>query len=137
MRGDFVCLPIGICCAALVLTSPPVCASADQPDEGMVLGQTVTVAGQDFFQYFVALWRDKRISERVTITVRERPSARTGSLIWIDYQGRRLLQFALPASRGMIRGLSEQAVEQVWQRLAQAEIDASLDEDKDLARSAW
>ena len=137
MRGDFACRSIGLCCVALMLASPAVAAAADQPEDGMVLGQTVTVAGQDFFQYFVALWREKRISERALITVRERPSARTGSVIWIEHQGHRLLQFALPASRGLIRSLSEQAAEQVWQRLTQAEIDVGLDEDKDLARSAW
>ena len=137
MRGDSVSCSFGVCCLALLIASPAVDARADQPDEGIVLGQTVTVAGQDFFQYFVSLWRDKRISERVLITVRERPSARNGSMIWIEHQGHRLLQFALPASRGGIRGLSEQAAEQLGQRLTQAEIDSALDHDIDLARDAW
>ena len=137
MRSDFVCRSFGVCFVALLLASPAVDARANGLDEGMVLGQTVTVAGQDFFQYFVALWRDKYISERVLITVRERPSARTGSVIWIEHEGQRLLQFALPAARGLIPGLSEQAAEQLWQRLTQAEIDAGLDNDKDLARDAW
>ena len=137
MRGDLVCRSFGVCCVVLLLASPAVDTRADRLDQGMVLGQTVTVAGQDFFQYFVALWRDKYISERVLITVRERPSARTGSVIWIEHEGQRLLQFALPAARGLIRGLSEQAAEQLWQRLTQSEIDAGLDNDKDLARDAW
>lgn len=137
MRDDFVCRSLEVCCVALLLASPTVDARADRLDEGMVLGQTVTVAGQDFFRYFVALWRDKYISERVLIIVRERPSARTGSVIWIEHDGHRLLQFTLPAARGLIRGLSEQAAEQLWQRLNQAEIDAGLDNDKDLARNAW
>ena len=137
MRGDLVCRSFGVCCVVLLLASPAVDTRADRLDQGMVLGQTVTVAGQDFFQYFVSLWRDKSISERVLITVRERPSARTGSVIWIEHQRHRLLQFALPASRGLLRGLSEQAVEQLWQRLTEAEIDASLDHDSELARDAW
>ena len=137
MRGDLVCRSFGVCCVALLLASPALATRADRLDEGMVLGQTVTVAGQDFFLYFVSLWRDKSISERVLIMVRERPSARTGSVIWIEHQGHRLLQFALPASRGFLRGLSEQAVEQLWQRLTEAEIDASLDHDSELARDAW
>ena len=137
MRGDFVCRSVSLCSAVLMLAFPVADAAADLADEGMVLGQTVTVAGQDFFQYFVALWRDKRISERALITVRERPSARTGSVIWIEHEGRRLLQIALPASRGLIRGLSEQAAEQVWQRLTQAEIDAGLNDDQDLVGGAW
>ena len=88
----------------------------------------------DFFQGFVASWREKRISERTLLMVRERPSARTGSLIWIEHRGQRVLQLSLPASRARVRGMSEQAAEAVWQRLTQQEIDASLENDTDLAR---
>ena len=49
MRGDSVSCSFGVCCLALLIASPAVDARADQPDEGIVLGQTVTVAGQDFF----------------------------------------------------------------------------------------
>jgi curli production assembly/transport component CsgE len=109
-------------------------ATAADVDAGMVLGQTVTVSGQDFFQGFVAMWREKSISERTLIVVRERPSARTGSVISIEHRGRRLLQLSLPASRALLRGISEQAAETVWQRLTGDELDARLDPDRDLAR---
>ena len=108
--------------------------AAGELSEGVVLSQTVTVAGQDFYQGFVALWRDKPISERYLLVVRERPSARTGSVVWIECGGRRLLQLALPVSRSMIRRISEQAVEDTWQRLTEAEIEARIDGDRDLAQ---
>lgn len=109
-------------------------ADAEELNEGMVLGQTVSVAGQDFYQRFVTLWRDKAISERYLLIVRERPSARTGSIVWIESSGRRLLQLSLPASRSLIARLSEQAVEDVWQRLTEAEIEARINGDDDLAK---
>lgn len=102
--------------------------------EGMVLGQTVTVAGQDFYQGFVTLWRDKALGEHYSLLIRERPSARTGSVVWIEHRGRRLLQLTLPNSRSMIGRLCEQAVEEISQRLVEAELDAKLSGDKDLAR---
>lgn len=102
--------------------------------EGMVLGQTVTVAGQDFYQGFAMLWRDKAPGDRSLLVIRERPSARAGSLIWIEHRGRRLLQLTLPNSRSMIRRLCEQAVEDIWQRLLETELDAKLNSDMDLAR---
>lgn len=101
---------------------------------GMVLGQTVTVAGQDFYQGFVSLWRDKALGERYLLLIRERPSARTGSVVWVEHRGRRLLQLTLPSSRSRIGPLCEQAVEETWQRLVDAEIEARLHGDLDLAR---
>ena len=102
--------------------------------EGLVLGQTVTVAGQDFYQGFATLWRDKALGSRYLLVIRERPSARTGSVVWVEHQGRRLLQLTLPNSRSMIGRLCEPAVEEIWQRLVETELNAKLDADKDLAR---
>ena len=107
------------------------------PDDGIggtVLGQVVTVAGQDFYQGFVTLWRDKLMSERYQLVIRERASARTGSIVWIETQGRRVLQLSLPGSRSLIRRVSEQAVEETWQRLTEAELDARLNGERDLAK---
>lgn len=107
---------------------------AEEPEAGMVLGQTVTVAGQEFFQGFVAFWHEKGSSEHYLLIVRERPSARNGSVIWIEHRGQRVLQMPLPASRGLLRSASQQAAETVWQHLAQEEIDAHLQGDPDMAR---
>ncbi len=113
-------------------------ASGDALDAGLVLGQTVTVAGQDFYQSFVMFWREKALSERYSLVVRERPSARAGSLIWIESRGRRVLQLVLPASRAHARRFSEQAADDLWQRLTEAEIEASIEAGmeggRDLAR---
>lgn len=101
---------------------------------GVVVGQTVTVAGQDFYQYFVALWRDKPSNEKYSITVRERPSARLGNLVWVEYERRTLFQAILPVSRSQIRPVSEQAVEIAWQRMMELEIERQLFNDADLAK---
>lgn len=134
MRRFLVSLSVNGCGFLVLFAAQLTDARADEPGEGMVLGQTVTVAGQDFFQRFVSGWREKGLSERYQIMVRERPSARTGSIIWIEHRGQRLMQFALPTSRGLIHGVSEQAVEAVWQRLTEEEINAHLGSDPDLAR---
>ena len=63
---------------------------------GVVVGQTVSVAAQDFMQYFVAMWRDKPHNERYTIVIHERPSARWGNLLWIEYQREKIFQTVLP-----------------------------------------
>jgi hypothetical protein len=55
---------------------------------GMVTNQAMTVAGQDFYQYFSALWYDKPLAEQFSLAVRERPSARQGNQVQIDFAGR-------------------------------------------------
>lgn len=134
MRRSYGSCSMRECSVVLLSAIVMANASAATLEEGMVLGQTVTVAGQDFFQGFVAAWREKDISEGSLIVVRERPSARTGSVIWIEHRGGRLLQLSLPASRGQLRGMGEQAADAAWQRLTEEALEARLDANQDLAR---
>lgn len=99
---------------------------------GVVANQTITVAGQDFFQYFVSAWRDRDMSERFVVSVHERPSARWGSQIWIEYGQRRVFQASLPAGRAGIKALSEQAAEAAYQKVADAEVERLLFRDPDM-----
>jgi curli production assembly/transport component CsgE len=99
---------------------------------GVVANETVTVAGQDFYQYFVAAWRDRDMSERFAISIHERPSARWGSQIWIEYAQRRIFQSQLPNGRAGIKALTEQAVEVAYQQLADAEVERLLFRDPDI-----
>src|SRR3546814_10489266 len=62
----------------------------DDPLGGIVVNRTVTVLGNDFYQYFAAYWREKDISSTFTISVHERPSARFGSEIWVQFRQKRM-----------------------------------------------
>ncbi len=99
---------------------------------GVVANQTITVAGQDFFQHFVAAWRDRDLSERYAISIHERPSARWGTRIWIEYAQRPIFQAVLPTGRAGIKTLSEQAVELAYQKVADIEIGRLLFRESDL-----
>lgn len=99
---------------------------------GVVTNQTMTVAGQDFYQYFVASWRDREMSERYAISIHERPSARWGSQIWVEYAQKRIFQASLPSSRAGIKSLSEQAVDLAYQNVVDAEVNQMLFHDSDI-----
>lgn len=99
---------------------------------GIVADQTVTVAGQDFYQQFVAAWRERDSAERYAISIHERPSARWGSQVWIQYAERKVFQAALPAGRVNIRQLGEQAAEITFQKVTDAEVERLLFRDVDL-----
>jgi curli production assembly/transport component CsgE len=99
---------------------------------GIVVDQTITVIGHEFYQYFVALWRDQDLSNRYAISIHERPTARWGSQIWIEYAQRRVFQTVLPPTRTNIKSMSEQAVEVAYPRVIDVEVQRLLFRDPDL-----
>jgi len=106
-------------------------------DNGVVTNQTITVAGQDFYQYFVAAWRDKEASERYTVSIHERPSARWGNEVWIEFAQRRVFRTYLPPARASIRPISEEAAEVAYQAVMQADLERMLIPDADLGRDEF
>lgn len=100
---------------------------------GIVTDQTITPAGQDFYKIFTALWHDKPLNERFNIAMRERPSARLGNWIHIEYGNRTVFQALLPTARGNIRALGERAVDIVYENISAAETARLLFRDDDLA----
>lgn len=101
-------------------------------DSGVVLNQAITVAGQDFYQYFVNAWRDKEGGERYTLVIHERPSARWGSEIWIEFAQRRIYRIYLPPARAAIKPISEEAADITYQAVLQADVQRQLIHDADL-----
>lgn len=124
------CLAPLLCVACALTAAPPATAGSGG---GVVTSQMVTVAGHDFSQYFIAAWRDMDGSEHYTLAVRERPSARWGSEVWIEYAQRRVFHARLPAARAAVRPLSIDAAETVFQAVQQADLQRKLAGDADLA----
>lgn len=106
-------------------------------DGGVITNQAITVAGQDFYHYFVAAWRDKEGSERYTIGVRERPSARFGTEVWVEYRQRRVFRTNLPPARAAIRPISENAAEIAYQLIRETDFQNQLIRDADLGRDEF
>lgn len=100
---------------------------------GVVLDQTVTVVGHDFYQYFAAIWRDKETSERYAISVHERPSARLGSQLWVEYAQRRVFQVVLQATRANVKEICQEAADIAFQNVMDIEVQRLMSHDKDLA----
>jgi curli production assembly/transport component CsgE len=100
---------------------------------GMVTNQTMTAAGHDFYQYFSALWYDKPLAEQFSLAVREKPSARQGNKIQIDYASRTVFEGMLPTARGNVPAMSEYAVEVAYEAVSNAEAQRLLFHEPDLA----
>jgi curli production assembly/transport component CsgE len=104
----------------------------DSAYDGVVVNQTITMAGHDFFQAFVAAWRDKPDTEKYTLTVVERPSVRLGTQVWVEFSRRRVFQAALPPARARIAGIGEAAADLAYQNVVESEIQKQLFRDPDL-----
>jgi curli production assembly/transport component CsgE len=100
---------------------------------GMTIDQTTTVRGQEFYRRFAELWRETPYADTAVISVSERPSARTGSQVSINYRQKPVFQAQLPTGVGAIASLSEQAVQHVIDNVAQADLQ-QLALDADLGR---
>lgn len=100
--------------------------------DGVVVNQTVTLVGHDFYRSFVAAWRDKASSEKYAVTVGERPSVKLGSQVWVEFNRRRVYQSFLPPARARVRGIGEQAAEIAYQNVVQSEAQRLLFRDPDL-----
>lgn len=100
---------------------------------GLVMGQTVTLQGRAFYDSFSTAWNELDESGRFTVAVIERPTARLGSQVFVDYGNRRLLQLFLPPNRAQIPALGANAAAQVFQAILDYQV-AQFFGDPDLGR---
>lgn len=121
------------------LSAQPLTGRNMNPDSytGIVINQTVTVAGSDFFQYFIAAWRDNEMVDNYAISINERPTARFGSQIWVTYGQRRVFQAFLPPARSAIKSIALSVADQVYQTVVEADVQRILFRDPDLAQDEF
>jgi curli production assembly/transport component CsgE len=123
-------------CAAQAQAPSAAAASSSRADPyaGVVADGTITFVGQEFYRHFAASWRDQARVERYSLSILERPSARWGSLVWIEFANRRVFSaFLSPGRRDRIRAVAEEAVQTVYQNVVDSEVQRLLFKDPDLA----
>jgi curli production assembly/transport component CsgE len=101
-------------------------------DLGIVVNQTVTPGGQEFYRRFTDYWREKPDFERHTLVISERPSRRYGNQITVSV-GRRAVFFGgLPLKLEAIRSASADAVEKAYADIIAATLRFGDKRDPDL-----
>lgn len=121
-------------------TSAPATPSAEVTDKrtldeafaGIVADQVTTIIAQNFYGYFVSAWRDMPLASRYNVSIHERPSARWGSLVWVEFEHRRLFEVFLSPARMDIRAAGERAAAVAYQNLVRTDLERLLFHDKDL-----
>ena len=105
----------------------------EDPLTGIVINRSITVLGKDFYHYFVTAWRHKDGDSKYTITVYERPSARWGSEIWIEFRRTRMFHTFMSPARQAAREISEEAADIVYRNIMDNEVQRALFKSPDLA----
>src|SRR4051812_33150819 len=104
----------------------------EDPYSGVVVNQTITLVGHEFYRSFVAAWREMALSERYALTVGERPTPQLGSQVWVEFGRRRVFQASLPPARSRVAGIGEKAAAIAYENVVQSEAQRLLFKDPDL-----
>lgn len=104
----------------------------DDPLSGIVVNRTVTVLGNDFYQSFSRAWRMEDGENRYSIAVYERPTARFGSEVWVQYRQDRVFHMFLSPARQAARELGQRAAEIVYENVVNSELQRMLVQSEDL-----
>lgn len=101
---------------------------------GFVIDRTLTHFGAEFMRHFSAQWRQSPETADADVAVVERPSARWGSVIYIERDRRPVARVFLYAGRSAsIRPLAEAAAQHVARQVADRRLADALLRDPDLA----
>lgn len=104
----------------------------EDPLSGVIVNRTVTVQGHDFYRYFSAWWRDTDTEGNYSISIHERPSARWGSEVWVQYRRERVFHMFLPPARSRTKEISRQAVDIAWDNITRNELQRAIFQSEDL-----
>ena len=99
---------------------------------GVVVANTMTPAGYQFYRLFALAWRDKPESETYSISVVESRGRQRFSLVTIYFANKVLYSAALPTRFSALQALVDQSLDAVSSRLLTIELGAS-ESDPDMA----
>jgi len=105
---------------------------------GFIVDRTITHFGAEFVRYFSQEWRDQPGTEAIDVTIVERPSARWGSIVFIEHNQRPIARVFLYAGRSAtIRPLAAAAARHVAVHVSDNALAALITRDPDLAKDGF
>ncbi|WP_442021526.1 curli production assembly/transport protein CsgE [Oceanisphaera sp. W20_SRM_FM3] len=116
----------------LLLLSSAVSANEDEM-MGFVVDNSISRVGHEFYRYFTERLRDTSQMD-FNLVVRERPSARWGSLVWVEYEGRTLYRNFLAPNTAELQAVAHLAADQVREEVARQKLENLFQDTFDLER---
>lgn len=78
---------------------------------GLIVDQTITKIGHDFYDQFFSHWEPPPGNDDFTITINERPSRGNNAIVALTVNDSELLEFPLQAKYDLIAEAAQQAIE--------------------------
>ncbi|UOQ98236.1 curli production assembly/transport protein CsgE [Hymenobacter sp. 5317J-9] len=78
---------------------------------GLVLDQTITKIGHDFYDQFYSRWEAPNGIDDFTVVIGEKPSRGNNAIITVTVNNEQLLEFPLQGKEEIIMDASQQAIE--------------------------
>lgn len=101
--------------------------------DGLVIDQTITPLGHEFYRAFVNAWREQRDGSRYSVIIYERPSVRSASLLWVEYRFRKIYSgFVRMSRRSVLDGMGANAAQVAYQHIVEIEAE-TLTSSQDMA----
>ncbi|MGE1176684.1 curli production assembly/transport protein CsgE [Pseudomonas sp. BW7P1] len=119
----------------LILSLAAACASASEEDEmmGFIVDDTISHIGHDFYYSFSERLRDTSRMD-FNLVVRERPDARWGSLVTVEYQQRLVYRRFLPPNTVELKDEAYEAADSVRLEVVRRKLEALLQDTTDLEK---
>lgn len=88
---------------------------------GLIVDQTITKIGHDFYDQFFSHWEPPPGNDDFTITINERPARGNNAIVALSVNENELLEFPLQAKYDLIEEAAQQAIEVATGFLQQAQ----------------
>ena len=121
-------------CGPCVAQSRGAAGSAFDGDINLIVNQTYTAGGLEFYRRFTDYWREKSDGDRYTLVIVERPSRRYGNQVLVSLAQRPVFVAPLPMKVDAIRSTSLDAVDQVYAAAVASNLRFLDEADPDLGR---
>ncbi len=105
---------------------------------GFIVDRTTTNFGGEFARLFAQAWRALPGTEAFDVTIVERPSARYGSMVWVEHNHRPIARAFLYAGRSAaIMPVAIATAQFVARKLADDQLAGLIFDDPDLAKEGF
>ncbi|WP_428622855.1 CsgE family curli-type amyloid fiber assembly protein [Sedimenticola sp.] len=109
----------------------------DDGVQGVVIDRTITFIGRSFFSYFSGEWINHPAQGKFSLSIHERPSARTGSIIWIENERNVVYRGVFSPARSAIESTAKGVAQMLAGRLEEEMLRRQLIVNPDLAEDEW
>ncbi|KTT26990.1 curli production assembly protein CsgE [Pseudomonas oryzihabitans] len=101
--------------------------------QGLLVDNTISRFGHEFYRQFADRLTDTTELD-FNLVVRERPSARWGSLVWVEYEQRLLYRQFIPPGNSDLKEAAYAAADQVREGITRQRLENLLQDNFDMEK---